>query len=262
VTGRRPNPSLGEGNYIDNSQTTTYHSWQTSLRKRYANNASFAVHYTLGRTLAYTGGDIGATFQGDAANSVQDFHDWRSELGPATGDRRHILAADWVSGLPGLTARRGLIRHTFGNWQVAGVVRAQTGQPFNVGEPSARSASRPDLVDPKHAIFADYRSTLQYLNPAAFAAVAKSGVSGATLRAGTYGNNALRGPGLFSVDLSFAKNFELPRSLKLQVRTDLFNAFNRVNYTDVAANIEARNFGQLTGAAGARAVQLNTRISF
>jgi hypothetical protein len=60
--------------------------------------------------------------------------------------------------------------------------------------------------------------------------VPKNAVSGATLRAGTYANNALRGPGLLSVDLSFAKNFDLPRSLKLQVRTDLFNAFNRVNY--------------------------------
>jgi len=29
-----------------------------------------------------------------------------------------------------------------------------------------------------------------------------------------------------SVDLSFATNFELPRSLKLQARTDLFNAWN------------------------------------
>jgi hypothetical protein len=90
----------------------------------------------------------------------------------------------------------------------------------------------------------------------------RSAVSGATLRAGSYGNNAVRGPGLFSVDLSFAKNFELPRSLKLQVRTDLFNALNRVNYTSVATNIEARNFGQLTGAANARAIQLNTRLSF
>jgi len=33
------------------------------------------------------------------------------------------------------------------------------------------------------------------------------------------------------------------------VRTDLFNALNRVNYTGIATNIEARNVGQLTGAA-------------
>lgn len=262
ATGRRPNPNLGEGNYIDNSQSTSYHSWQTSLRKRYANKLSFGVHYTWGRTLAYTGGDIGATFQGDATNAVQDFQEWRRELGPATGDIRHLFVSDWVYGLPDLEGRPALMRHTLGGWQLAGVARANTGTPFNVSEPSSRSASRPDLVDVDHAIFDDFRSTLQYLNPAAFVAVPKSAVSGATLRAGTYGNYALRGPGSFSVDLSFAKNFALPRSLKLQVRTDVFNAFNRVNYTNVTTNIESRTFGQLTGAAGARAIQLNTRLSF
>ena len=262
VTGRRPNPNLGEGNYIDNSQTTSYHSWQTSVRKRYAKNLSFGAHYTWGKVLAYTGGDIGATFHGDAANSVQDFHDWGRERGPATGDITHSFVADGVYGLPHLAGRSGFVRHALGGWQIAGVWRANTGAPFSVGEPSARAASRPDLVDFDRAIFDDYRSTLQYLNPVAFAAVPKSAVSGATLRAGTFGNNALRGPGSFSADLSFAKNFELPGSFKLQVRTDLFNAFNRVNYTSVVTNIESRTFGQITGAAGARAVQLNTRLSF
>lgn len=262
VTGRRPNPHLGEGNYIDNSQTTTYHSWQTSARKRYANNLSFGVHYTWGKALSYTGGDIGATFHGDAANSTQDFHDWRSNKGPSTGDITHLLVGDWVYGLPMLEGRPAAVRHALGGWQVTGVLRAHTGTPFNVSEPSSRAASRPDLVDFDGAIFDNYRSTLHYLNPAAFLAVLKSTVSGATLRAGTYGNNALRGPGFFAVDLSLAKNFDLPQRLKFQLRADMFNAFNRVNYNNPVTNIESRTFGQITGASSARQIQLNTRLSF
>jgi Carboxypeptidase regulatory-like domain/TonB dependent receptor-like, beta-barrel len=262
VTGRRPNPSLGEGNYIDNSQTTSYHSWQTSVRKRFARNLSFGAHYTWGKSLSYTGGDIGATFQGDASNSTQDFHDWRANKGPSTGDITHLFVGDWVYGLPMLVNRHAAIRHALGGWQVTGVVRANTGPPFNVSEPSSRSASRPDIIDYGHAILGDFRTTRQYLNPAAFAAVPKSSVSGATLRPGNYGNNALRGPGLVSLDLSLAKNFELPYRLKFQVRADMFNAFNRVNYTTIVTNIESRTFGQLTGAAGPRAIQLNARITF
>jgi len=262
VTGRRPNPNLGEGNYIDNSQTTTYHSWQTSVRKRYANNLSFGAHYTWGKALSYTGGDIGATFLGDSSNSTQDFHDWRANKGPSTGDITHLFVGDWVYGLPMLGGRPAVVRHALGGWQVAGVLRAQTGTPFNVSEPSSRSASRPDLVDFDGAIFDDFRSTLQYLNPAAFVVVPKSTVSGATLRAGTYGNNALRGPGLFSVDLSLAKNVDLPQQLKLQIRADMFNALNHVNYTSIVTNIESRTFGRITGAAAARVIQLNARLSF
>jgi outer membrane receptor protein involved in Fe transport len=262
VTGRRPNPNLGEGNYIDNSQTMTYHSWQTSVRKRYANSVSFGAHYTWGKALSYTGGDIGATFHGDAANSTQDFHDWRSNKGPSTGDITHLFAADWVYGLPMLAGRPAAIRHALGAWQIAGVLRAHTGTPFNVSEPSSRSASRPDLIDFDRATFDNFRSTLQYLNPAAFALVPKSAVSGATLRAGTYGNNALRTPGLFAVDLSLAKNFDLPQRLKFQIRADMFNVFNRVNYSSIVTNIESRTFGQITGASGSRAIQLNARLSF
>jgi len=149
-----------------------------------------------------------------------------------------------------------------GGWQFSGVFRAQTGSPFLVGEPSAIAASRPDLLDAEAAINPDYRGTRQYLNPAAFGVVPKSPVSGATLRPGTYGNNALRAPGFWLLDLSLARNFSLPRSVRLQVRADMFNALNHVNYTGVVTNIEARNFGQLTGSTGPRVVQLNARLSF
>ena len=133
---------------------------------------------------------------------------------------------------------------------------------MQVSEPSAISTSRPDLLDPAAAINPDYRGTRQYLNPGAFAAVPKSPVSGATLRPGTYGNIALRGPGFWLLDLSVARNFALPRQLRLQVRADMFNALNHVNYTSVVTSIEARNFGQVTGTTGPRVLQLNARLSF
>jgi hypothetical protein len=262
VTGLRPNPNLGEGNYLDNSQNTVYYSWQTSLRKRSSGGLSFGAHYTWGKALSYAGGDIGATFTGDAANSIQDFNDVKANRGPSTGDVTHSFTADWLWELPRLRGWSAVPRALLGGWQVSGIFRAQTGMPFLVSEPSARAASRPDIVDFAHAINDDYRATRQYLNPAAFAAVPKSPVSGATLRAGNYGNNALRTPGFWIADLSFARNLALPRQLRLQVRADMFNALNHVNYTSVVTSIEARNFGQLTGTTGPRVVQLNARLSF
>jgi hypothetical protein len=141
---------------------------------------------------------------------------------------------------------------------LSGIFRAQTGSPLQVGEPSAIAASRPDLLDAQAAINTDYRQTRQYLNAAAFGILPKSPVSGATLRPGTYGNNALRGPGFWLLDLSVARNFALPRNSRLQLRADLFNALNHVNYTSVVTSVEARNFGQLTETTGPRVIQLNT----
>jgi arylsulfatase A-like enzyme len=140
----------------------TQHSSQEPLRGSKGGYYEGGIREPLiMRWLAYTGGDIGATFQGDATNVVQDFADWRRELGPATGDIRHLLVADWLYALPGLSGRPGSMRHTLGGWQFAGALRANTGTPFNVSEPSARSASRPDRISPEQAILDNYRSTLQ-----------------------------------------------------------------------------------------------------
>jgi outer membrane receptor protein involved in Fe transport len=53
--------------------------------------------------------------------------------------------------------------------------------------------------------------------------------------------------------------------LNLGVRYDYFSNFVAEavsDFPDVVTNIQARDFGQLTGAAGTRAIQLNTRLSF
>jgi hypothetical protein len=46
LTGVRPNPSLGSGDYVDDSQNSVYYSWQSSLRKRYSKHLTAGIHYT------------------------------------------------------------------------------------------------------------------------------------------------------------------------------------------------------------------------
>lgn len=260
VTGVRPNPNLGEGNYLDSSQNTLYSSWQTSLRKRYSKSLSGSIHYTWGKTLAYTGADIGATFQGDSTSVVQDFFNWRAERGPATGDVTHYVAAEWLYELPAL-ARLGFARHALGSWQVSGIFRAQTGDALTIGQPSSISASRPDYIG-GNPIRDDYRKTLIYLNTAAFRPVPKGAVSGATLRPGNLGPGSIRGPGLWNVDLSIGKNFPLRESVRLQVRADMFNALNHTNLGNPSTSIESGTFGRITGTRGSRGIALNARINF
>jgi outer membrane receptor protein involved in Fe transport len=263
VTGLRPNPNLGQGNYLDNSQNTVYYSWQTSLRKRYSTNISFSAHYTWGKALSYSGGDIGADFIGDSTRSIQDFHNVKSDRGPSTGDITHYFATDAVYDLPKFTSLENIVaRNILSGWQLSGVFTARTGQPLQVALPSSRSASRPDLIDYKNAINQNYRNDLQYLNKAAFAAVPKAAASGATVRPGSYGNNALRGPGLWNLDFSLAKNFAITESKRFQLRADMFNVLNHTNYSGISTNFEAANFGMITSTAGARVIQLNARFSF
>ena len=261
ITGLRPNPNLGTGIYFDSSQTSSYYSWQSSLRKRFSRGFTGSMHYTWGKGLAYTGGDTGATFSGDSFVSIQDFFDVRSNRGPSAGDVTHRVVSDFVYEVPVIAALGGLGRQVLGGWQVSGIFSARTGAPVLITQGCAISHCRPDYIGGS-PILSDYRQTLQYLNKAAFARVPVISASGATARPGNLGNGAVRLPGAWNLDLSLAKTFPLRESLKFQFRGDAFNFFNHTNFTGMQANINSGVFGRFTGTAGARIVQLSAKLSF
>ncbi|MGH8245279.1 MAG: TonB-dependent receptor domain-containing protein, partial [Gammaproteobacteria bacterium] len=66
ITGERPNPAVGGFRYLDNSQQTFHYSSQSSLRKQFTRGLLFAIHYTFGKTLAYSGGDNATDAEGEA----------------------------------------------------------------------------------------------------------------------------------------------------------------------------------------------------
>ena len=261
VTGLRPNPSLGEGFYADNSQQTFYASWQTSLRKRYSSNLIGSMHYTWGKALATENGDIGAYYQGNADVRVQNFFDLRSERGPADGDITHYFAADWVYDLPRFQNQKSFVKHLLGDWQVTGIFTAATGEPLLIVQGPVRNTTRPDYVGGP-AVLSDYRKTLQYLNRAAFAAVPVNPVSGRTIRPGNIGSGAVRNAGRWNVDASIGKNFRITEAVKLNFRLDGFNFFNHTNLSGFSADFNNARFGKFTSARGARVLQLAARLSW
>ena len=263
VTGVRPNPDLSQGYYLDNSATSWYHSWQTSLRKRFTRNFNFAVRYTWGKQLATDSGDIGAYYQNDANVRAQDFFNLRREWGPADGDTTHYFSADWVYQLPGFTSfHSSALKHVLGGWQFSGIISAATGQPIIITEQTGENISRPDYVS-GNPTNSNYSQTLHYLNTAAFLAVPISSASSLPIRPGNLGRGAIRGPGFWNVDLSLGKNFRFAETVQLQIRIDAFNAFNHTNFSSYAStDITNASFGRFTNTRGARVAQLNARLSF
>jgi hypothetical protein len=162
--------------------------------------------------------------------------------------------------LPHLDNRK-LLRPALGGWQLSTIFSAQTGSAYTVTQSSSLPASRPDYIGGS-AILPDYRTTLQYLNPADFARVPIIAASGGTARPGNIGNGAIRGPGQWNIDFSLAKNFKLVERAQLQVRTDMFDALNHTNLSGLVTEITNARFGQLTSTGGARTIQLNARLSW
>jgi len=263
VTGVRLNPNLNQGLYIDNSQTSWYSSWQTTLRQRFSHNVTFAAHYTWGKQMATETGDISAYYQNNVDTRVQNFFNLRPEWGPADGDITHNFAADFVYALPTLrSVNNALVRQAFGGWQLSGIITAATGQPLLIVEGSANNVSRPDYVANQPAVNANYQSTLQYINKAAFTPVPISTASGLAIRPGNISGSFIRSPGFWNTDLSIGKNFNLLEKVKLQLRLDTFNSLNHTNLTSFSQDVLNANFGRFTNTRGARVLQLNGRFTW
>jgi carboxypeptidase family protein len=111
-----------------------------------------------------------------------------------------------------------------------------TGQPLPVGftavvnSPAggaSRQFRRPDLIAGVSPYLNNDRN---FLNPAAFAIPA----------AGTFGNlprNALKGPGFRQFDLILNKRFYFSEHKNVEFRTELFNVFNRANFSNPASTL-------------------------
>lgn len=270
LTGIRPNEGYTQFRYYQSADSSNYNSLQTALRKRFSHNLQFNVNYTYASNLSYYFADYNCC---GADNGPQDLNDLRSNRGPTPYHVRHRFISDFVYEAPlarwanGSLARRWL----FEGWQAGGIVHAQTGGSLDILQSvgSAAPGSRPDFIGRSHAaaILNNYTQpgadgNYQYLDRTAFAAVPINRTSGATVRPGTLGRRAIYGPGNWGVDLSLSKNLKFGEGRRVQLRADLFNAFNHTNFGGVDTNVQSSRFGRITSTGAGRATQLSARFDF
>jgi len=276
LTGIRPNPNIVFGGYyVDNSQNTNYNSWQSSLRKRFSRNLSFDAHYTWAKSLGISGGDIGAYYGSDNdSNTIQDFDDIRSNRGPNVGDASHRLLADWIYQLPRLSNSNSIVQHALGGWEVAGIFSTRSGNRINISQTCASDwFCRPDYAGGPLVVSnwkqttasrctVGARCSVQFINKSAFALVPTDSRTRIAIRPGNVANGIMRGPANVSVDFSLSKNFKVRENKNLQIRADMFNLLNHVNYSDPGSGVNSATFGEINGAGGMRVIQLNARFTF
>jgi hypothetical protein len=259
VTGIRPYPGFTQFRYRDAGESTAYHSWQTSLRKRFGSSFGAGLSYTWASAYSYTGAaDLALP------TSVQDIYNVRADKGPPDDFVRHNFVADFLYELPVAKLARSqslLSRNVFQGWQVSGIFTARSGNPINVTQSTAFEGSRANYNGGETS-FGNYRDTLQYLNRSSFSLVPIGQVSGAPLYPGNIGRNALWNIGSWNLDAALTKQFFITEKVRGKVEAQMLNAFNHTNLSGLQSQITSGNFGQFTSTRGARIIQFNLRVEF
>jgi hypothetical protein len=263
----RPIVGYGDINYNELSSTSSYHSMQTQLNRRFRQGLTFGVAWTWSKTMDLV----------DANNVINPFVDPRVwHYGKAGFDRTHTFVTHFDYDLPKVSPRWNnfFSRAVLDNWELAGIISFLSGEPQGVsytletttdltGGGGNGVTARPDLIA---------NATLPKSERTPVRAFRTDSIARPADRwgRGTAPKDVFRGPGINNWDLSANKNFRWGETRNVQFRFETYNSFNHSQFSgvDTAARFNAagaqtnQRFGQYTSARDARKVQLGLKFAF
>jgi Carboxypeptidase regulatory-like domain/TonB dependent receptor-like, beta-barrel len=265
IDPRRPSQKFRSRRMIQNDLIADYDALSIILHQRMNKGVQFDAHYTWSRTR-----DM-ATHSNGGGQTMDNYDIWR-DYGPAAWDIPHRFVASYLYDLPFYKdSSQPVLKYVVAGWQVSGVTTIQSGSPVNItfGQDWANigitDLQRPNLTgavpelncQPNSAGATEVarRQLINCYDSSAFALPAQF----------TFGNasrNLLRGPKFSSTDLSLMKTVPVGGEMRFQIRVEMFNIFNQVNYGNPNASYGAAAFGSITSAGSMRQIQLGGKLLF
>ena len=250
-----------EALFLQSKGRSTYHALQTSVTKRLSKGYQFHAAYTYSVAKDLMSADPGSTAGGgrpDTPNtgfSVEnDSRDLESNWAHADFDRPHRLSLSATWALP--LGNSALLR----NWKVATYMQFQSGRPFSVFRPE-QGLLRLGFQRLDFAPGANAESVARQASNPEEGWFDTTQLRGAEA-AGNTPRNFLRGPAQRRVDLNIAKEITIGK-LNAELRWEVFNVFNTVNFGLPENNFDSIDFGSITNTVGGpRVSQFGIRVSF
>ena len=249
--------------------SSTYNALQMNITKRMSHGVAVQAAYTYSHAIDNASDPLvpAITNQSFPRNSLN--------LGPERGnsdfDVRQRLVLNYTWQLPvGDGAQRwneGTVGWLLANWGVSGITTFSSGLPYdiftNVDTEHTGQASRPFYNRSAAPTPSSNRGTqtgpsLAYFSDPNFGSP------------GNIGRNLFRGPGINNTDIVITKRIGIRERVKLDLRFEFYNLFNRVQFNQPDDFIyDAALFGHSTaevvrpdGTTGARQIQLGMKLSF
>lgn len=216
---------------------------QTSLQRNFSTGLQLSINYEWSHSI--NNGGIG----GGESDTPQNPNCLTCERASSDQDMRHYFTASTVWQVPVgrgrhfLSTASGPVDAILGGWQLSAIGYVRSGLPLNVtvNRPNTdlpnliAQNDRPDRI-PGVPLYPAHKSTSLWLNPAAFAYPYSCPGSGPCVIPpgispwGNLGRNAVRAPGVWQIDPSLQKKFQIGDRLSVTFRAEAFNALNVAQY--------------------------------
>ncbi len=292
-----PNPNSFVADVVENNSFSKYNALQVELRRRFRNGFTGQLNYTFGKVLTNFAGSQ-TNFRGYFDNQQQQLEILRPDY-----DITHTCNANFVWQIPVGHNRQILVHRlldpVIGGWDLSGIVRARSGETINIVSERGtinRGGSRATTntvhldgmtiaeLQQKTGIFRGPGGRILLFDPSLIGPDGRANTqffrNPGLLEAGTLGLSPVSGPWYSTVDLGVRKSFRLPltEDSLVQLRFDVFNVLNRVNFNvatqPVGArandalgvvnrhNVNSTDFGLIDSTFSAREMQIGLKISF
>jgi hypothetical protein len=247
--------------YYKNNQATV------RLNKRLQKGVALGANYQYGHAI-----DDASSVNGSSGGAVvQDWQDLAAQEGHSALDVRHQVSGTYLFELPfgegRLWATSGVPNHILDGFSVSGSFTFATGGWMSPGfEPTAQGvtcgnagALRPNIV-PGQSITAGGGSLRQWFNTAAYAP--PSATPGFCNYFGNAPRDSIEGPGTVQNNMALSKTMDMGETRSMEIRAQITNVFNTVQYSGINTTYGAPQFGQVTSVGQLRLFQFLARFRF
>lgn len=248
----------------DKSGHSSYHSMIIKADRRLSKGLTFQWNYVFSKLM--TDSD---TYFANSATAAMDHYNRRIEKSIGQFDQTHVLKFSTLWDLPFGKGRRwaqsGFLNQVIGGWRIAGIQVYQSGFPIALGRnnplPINNGITRP-FID----TYEGWRAPLvgdsfdpavdRFLKPA----------NQFPAQPADFGNATRYNPKVRSFwgqneNISLAKTFQIRESIRIDLRGEAFNLFNRVIFGTGSTSLNAGNFGIVTNQANdPRQMQVGLKV--
>jgi len=275
----RPNPQFAVAGLGCSCSNSRYNALQLQLRGRIGRGLNFAANYTLAKSTD----DLSHDTSGAGTNIIVPSDPKRTELdkGRSDSDVRHVARGFVIWDVPVGKNRRflgssgKLTDWLLGGWQINGILDASSGYPFSVFSGYHTFTFYDDQTQvagtagtTNRAVYTGDRTNIGNLTKTATGVEFLSAEERALFKAPLpgevgSGRNLFTGPSFFQFDLGLFKNFRIDDRRRVELRMEVFNLFDTVNFSQPNATLTAGAFGTINNTrVPPRTIQLGAKLYF